>query len=141
MKCSKCGAEIAEGAKFCVTCGAAVEGTAQEAPQAIQTPATPAMDVSAAAEKAQAALQGMQKLPVDTVALIVGTLLILVGLILRFGCGVSISETSFGGDYQTYTYRGIVALSQQLAHLNKAVAWLVMGLGAFIDLWSLRKSK
>ena len=149
--CVKCGAELTEGAKFCTVCGLPVS----EMENYVPTETAPAaeekgFDTEAAAEKAKeaaekakvaagAAAKKLKKLNADSLSLIVGTLLILVGLIQLMGGDSTISSTSFGGDFYTYTYRGIVAISELLSHLNKSVSWLIIGLGASIDLRVLSK--
>jgi len=152
-KCTKCGAELMEGSKFCVGCGLPVNEMENYVPAQDPTPAeetAKSFDAEAAAEKAKeaaekakiaagAAAKKLKKLPADTLALAVGTLLIIVGLIQLMGGDSTISSTSFGGDFYTYTYRGIVAIAELLSHLNKSVSWLIIGLGASIDLRVLSK--
>ena len=148
--CVKCGAALQEGAKFCIGCGLPVGEMENCAPETAPATEATGFDKEAAVEKAKEAAEKakvvagatakkLKKLPADTLSLIVGTLLIIVGFIQLTGGNTTISSTSFGGDFYTYTYRGIVAISQLLSHLNKSVAWLIIGMGASIDLKVLNK--
>ena len=65
--------------------------------------------------------------------LVIGTVCLLYGLAAFFGASVSLSSTSFGGDFYTYTYRGIVAIAQSQADQTKLLAMLCVGLGCFMD--------
>ncbi len=71
--------------------------------------------------------------------LVVGTLLILIGIMRIMSSGTSISSTSFGGDFYTYTYRGIVAISEILASIEVSIGWLIVAIGAAIDIYSIRR--
>ena len=68
-----------------------------------------------------------------------GTLLILIGIMRIMSSGTSISSTSFGGDFYTYTYRGIVAISEILASIEVSIGWLIVAIGAAIDIYSIRR--
>lgn len=70
--------------------------------------------------------------------LIVGTLIIVIGLIRVVSAGTSISATSFGGDFYTYTYQGVVAISEILASIEQAIGWLIVAVGAGIDVISMK---
>lgn len=52
--------------------------------------------------------------------------------------GTSISSTSFGGDFYTYTYQGIVAVSEILASIEVSLGWIIVAIGAAIDANALR---
>ena len=72
------------------------------------------------------------------IGLIVGTLLIIIGLTRVMSAGTSISSTSFGGDFYTYTYRGIVAITEQLASIQVSLGWVIVAIGAAIDIRAVR---
>ena len=71
--------------------------------------------------------------------MMVGTLLILIGLSRILTAGTSISPTSFGGDFYTYTYQGIVAVSEILASIEVTLGWVIVSIGAAIDVLSMRR--
>ena len=75
---------------------------------------------------------------VNLVGLVIGTLIIVVGIIRIMSAGTSISPTSFGGDFYTYTYQGIVAISEMIASLEVSIGWVIVAIGAAIDVSSLR---
>ena len=144
MNCTKCGAPLEADAKFCVTCGAAVE----EAPIAQETPVSEAPAAQTAATDAKEVATAVVNETVDKVkkmdkkkliTLIVGTIIVLIGFITVFSAGTTISSTSFGADFYTYTYRGIVAISEILAKIHAALGWIIVAIGAAIDLSAFRK--
>ena len=142
MTCKHCGAELEADAKFCFSCGAKLEETQQTEPA-----------VAVAEPVAEAVAESVTAVPVNkpdwknwlrqhypmVIRLTVGTLLILVGLIKIFSTGTSISSTAFGGDFYTYTYQGIVAITELLADIEGSLGWLIAAIGAWIDLGALRK--
>lgn len=64
----------------------------------------------------------------------VGTLFIVLGIIQAASAGTSISSTSFGGDFYTYTYQGIVAVAEGLAAIERSLGMILAAIGAAIDL-------
>ena len=74
-----------------------------------------------------------------TIGLLVGTILIIIGLTRILSAGTTISSTSFGGDFYTYTYRGIVAITEQLASIQASLGWVIVAIGAAIDVHALNK--
>ena len=125
MNCPKCNAVIDDDSKFCVYCGASIEAEA----------------ASTVVESAAPASSTMQKLLQDKtklIGLIVGTALIIVGIYRIMEAGTTISSTSFGADFYTYTYQGIVAISRILASIEVTVGWVIIAIGAAIDVISLR---
>lgn len=126
MECKNCGAPLEEDAVFCVNCGAKVERETVQ-PATAQKAALPRIDCK------------KLKMPSNKIiGLIVGTVLIVIGLIQVLSAGTSISSTSFGGDFYTYTYRGIVAISKQLASIQATLGWVVVAIGAAVDVRALR---
>ena len=67
----------------------------------------------------------------------IGTLFIILGLIRIASAGTSISSTSFGGDFYTYTYQGIVAVAEGLASIEVTLGMILTAIGAAIDLQAI----
>lgn len=142
MTCPKCGAILEEDAKFCVSCGAHLEdfggapldssGFTQDN-GSTQYKQSEQPTISPISKE-----EGMKKFKANIPGLVVGTLIIVIGLIRVMGAGTSISATSFGGDFYTYTYQGIVAISEILASIEQAIGWLTVAVGAAIDVVSLK---
>lgn len=138
MKCPKCGVILEEDSKFCVSCGAhldAVEETEQVNPRPVITESNGLQNAAIHDTKVS---EGPQKCKVNMVGLIIGTFIIVVGFIRVMSAGTSISPTSFGGDFYTYTYQGIVAISEILASIEVSIGWVIVAIGAAIDVSSLR---
>ena len=149
MICSSCKAIIPDDSLFCEECGAridvVVESVSEEAPMQAD-----ASDVSAAGDStetpqsaaASSSLETAMPLPsakaeeavsqlsekLAPIGLFAGALCVVVALIGLVLSGGGVETTSFGGDYQTYTYQGIAAISKELELLNRVVC---VGLGAF----------
>lgn len=137
MVCKNCGTQLDQDSMFCTTCGAKVEKEVfQPAPAAQPFVAPPvyAPIPTPIPQKPKAKLN-LSKL----IGLIVGSLLVLIGLIQVMSAGSTISSTSFGADFYTYTYRGIVAITKQLASIHSALGWVIVAIGAGIDINALRK--
>lgn len=167
MNCPKCNAVIDDDSRFCVHCGAPIEAEAESA-DAVTTPevettssetvaasdaeAAPAVEASAAptveasavpavaasATPAESAMQKLLKDKTKLIGLVVGTALIIVGIYRIMEAGTTISSTSFGADFYTYTYQGIVAISRILASIEVTIGWVIIAIGAAIDVISLR---
>ena len=130
MICKKCGSVLDADSCFCANCGAKVEVEQAEAPVIREAPVFVA---PAPVKEEKKATFTVGKI----IALAVGTLLIIIGLCRVFGADTTLSSTSFGGDFYTYTYRGIVAISKQLASIQAALGWVVVAIGAAIDVRAL----
>ena len=134
MKCKNCGAPLDEDAVFCVSCGAKVE--AQPASS------NPVFGFSAPEKETPASPETEKKkvnFPTQKlIGLIVGTILIIIGIVRIISAGTTISSTSFGADFYTYTYRGIVAITEQLASIQASLGWVVVAIGAAVDVRALR---
>ena len=55
--------------------------------------------------------------------------------------GITISSSSFGGDFYTYAYQGIVACAEMLGKVNATVSWLIIAIGAVVDVNALKERK
>lgn len=134
MECKYCGSELQEGVMFCTNCGKSVaeEGVAQETAQ-------PTEQIKDVAEKVKnAAKKGSKG---DLIQLIIGTIIIIIGFTRLGQSSVSISSTSFGADFYTYAYRGIVACANMLGKINATISWLIITLGVMIDLKAVKGLK
>lgn len=116
--CAYCGAALEEGANKCPQCGTLVHEN-QQAPASAEAPAA-----------VNAYRPEMWK---KVVGFCIGTLLIIVGFVMMSKGESGISRTSFGGDFYTYAYRGIVEISQQLEAIQTTLSWVLVAIGAAID--------
>lgn len=141
MNCPNCGAPLEGDAKFCMTCGARLNQDGAGAAPAF-SPGGVAGGTGSAGPKNDMLGLGREKLKgmelSRLIGLIVGTVLIIVGISRITGAGSSISSTSFGADFYTYAYQGIVAISRQLAELQVSLGWVIVAIGAAIDVRALR---
>lgn len=137
MKCKYCEAELQEGVLFCTNCGKPVsEEVAVEEPVAATEEAKVQEDVVEKVKKVAT------KMPSASVLqLIVGTIIIIIGFSRLGQSSISISSTSFGADFYTYAYRGIVACADMLGTINATISWLIIVIGALIDLKAVKGLK
>lgn len=146
MNCPKCNAVIDDDSKFCVHCGEsldpeAMSKTDEKAEQSVNDVQGEAAKITASAEKnvpAEPMIQKVMKDKSKLVGLIVGTALIIIGIYRIMEAGTTISSTSFGADFYTYTYQGIVAISRILASIEVTMGWVIVAIGAAIDVISLK---
>ncbi len=118
MHCKFCGAELKEDAVFCAECGKAVN----EQP-------TKKVNV----------LEVIKKyFNYNTLSLIVGTIILIIGFVRLGDSSYSISSTSFGADFYTYAYRGIVAAVKMLGRINETISWALIAFGLYIDLKAVK---
>lgn len=146
MKCPNCNAILDVDAKFCTTCGTQLDATETptEAPAADASQTAPVEEVTIPEGERDGKKKPKKKSEKPSgkkLQLLVGTALILVGFLRIFVSGTTISSTSFGGDFYTYTYQGIVAISQLLSAIETSLGWLIVAIGAAIDLHALERKE
>lgn len=134
MNCPKCGAILEEDAKFCVSCGTLLDNLGEAASDGLAQGKQSDHPTTLNAPKTET----KKERKANVLGLIVGTLIIVIGLIRVVSAGTSISATSFGGDFYTYTYQGIVAISEILASIEQTIGWLIVAVGAAIDVISMK---
>ena len=146
MNCPKCNAVIDDDSVFCVHCGEPIK-TADEN---VELSEKKEINENLAAEKEKVISQVSGSVSGDSmgqkilkdkiklIGLIVGTALIAVGIYRITNAGTTISSTSFGADFYTYTYQGIVAISRILASIEVTIGWVIIAIGAAIDVSSLK---
>lgn len=163
MICPQCGAALDEDSKFCVSCGHKLEEVSVPEEAAVpqqeteEAAAPETLDQEVAAEENPTPAEGQVKAASEKVkgfmkgaaakakgfkinfGFIVGTLLIIVGIVRIFTAGTTLYSTSFGGDFYTYAYRGIVAISDIMASIQVSLGWVIVAIGAAIDVFSLRR--
>ena len=134
MNCPKCGAILEEDAKFCASCGTRLDDLGETSSDGVTQDKQNNHSTTFTPQKAET----KKERKANVLGLIVGTLIIVIGLIRVVSAGTSISATSFGGDFYTYTYQGIVAISEILASIEQAIGWLIVAVGAGIDVISMK---
>ncbi len=141
MICPKCGAPLDDDAKFCESCGAQIEMSVSVHEEETDASA----EVSDQPEEPEVSAKGAEPTEKKThihtdqvIGLIVGTVLIVIGITRIASSGTSLISTSFGGDFYTYTYQGIVAITHMLASLQVSLGWIIVAIGAAIDVMSIR---
>ena len=146
MNCPKCNAIIDDDSVFCVHCGEPINDEDKNAEASDKKE----IKNDQVTEKEKVISKVSAPVPNDSVGrkilkdktkligLIVGTILITVGIYRITNAGTTISSTSFGGDFYTYTYQGIVAISRILASIEVTLGWVIIAIGAAIDVISLK---
>ena len=150
MICPRCGARLDEDSKFCEVCGNPVQAAdrPETEPAAVPSersaevksePAAVLSEKSAEVKKEAAEnplpVSGKKTLSKgEMICLAIGTVFIVIGFIRIATAGTSISSTSFGADFYTYTYQGIVAVAEILASIEVTLGWILAAIGASIDI-------
>lgn len=133
MNCPKCAAELDERARFCTACGYNLEEQAGGLPAGLPVAEEQEEKVAPPTSAPE------RKVGTTILRLVLGTIVIVIGLVRVLTAGTSITTTSFGGDFYTYTYQGIVAISELLASIEVSLGWVIVAIGVGIDVSSLRK--
>ena len=150
MICPRCGASLDEDSKFCEVCGNPVQPADKPETEPAAVPSEKSAEVKSEPAAAPSERSAEVKkepaenpLPVsgkktlskgEMIGLAIGTVFIVVGFIRIATAGTSISSTSFGADFYTYTYQGIVSVAEILASIEVTLGWILAAIGASIDI-------
>ena len=135
MVCPQCGATLEGDSNFCASCGMQINETTSSTENQGNRPAR-LSELSSITDalKGNARNKNIKKI----IGLVVGTVIIVIGLARVLTAGTSIYPTSFGGDFYTFTYQGIVAISEMLAVIEVSLGWVIVAIGALIDVITLK---
>ena len=150
MICPRCGASLDEDSKFCEVCGNPVQPADKPETEPAAVPSEKSAEVKSepAAVPSERSAEVKKEpaenpLPVsgkktlskgEMIGLAIGTVFIVVGFIRIATAGTSISSTSFGAVFYTYTYQGIVSVAEILASIEVTLGWILAAIGASIDI-------
>lgn len=70
---------------------------------------------------------------VNNVGIVISTCCIIIGVTFFFFTETSLRTTSFGGDFYTYTYKGLVAIEAILIKLVKLWSISLIFIGSLLD--------
>ena len=126
MNCKFCGNEIKGDAEFCPECGKnlkeeTIAVVVEEKPKNVE-------------EKAK-----KKKFKKDKISVVIGTIIIIIGILRLLDSSVSIDSASFGADFYTYTYKGIVACAEILGKINATLSWCLIAFGSYIDIKAIKE--
>ena len=111
------------------------EGSAEVKKEAAAVPSERSAEVKKEAAENPLPVSGKKTLSKgEMICLAIGTVFIVIGFIRIATAGTSISSTSFGADFYTYTYQGIVAVAEILASIEVTLGWILAAIGASIDI-------
>ena len=131
MICKNCNAVLPDDALFCEKCGVAVEKS--EAAASFAAPAAAVVSAPVTPVPKAAAAKGGLNISA-LVGVVAGVIFMLWGFACLSDVNCGISSTSFGGDFYTYCYRGIVEAAHLLEDVAKGVYTLVTAVGAFMTI-------
>lgn len=131
MICNKCNAVLPDDAVFCEKCGASVQPNENAAPAAAEAAAV-AAPIAPATTPAVTKKGGMNFSAL--IGVVAGVVFMLWGSTRLSDVNCSIYSTSFGGDFYTYCYRGIVEAANLLEDVAKGVYTLVTAIGTFMTI-------
>lgn len=130
MVCEKCGAQLDEDAAFCTSCGNTVGVQKEKVNEniGVESSKKKAIDV-----------KGIKPFITQIIGLVVGTFIIVIGILRLADSGGGLTSAQFGADFYTYTYSGIASIRSVLGSIEGTISWLIIAIGAAIDVYSLRK--
>ena len=135
MICPRCGASLDEDSKFCEVCGNPVQPADKLETEQQAVPSERSAEVKSEPAENLLPVSGKKTLSKgEMIGLAIGTVFIVVGFIRIATAGTSISSTSFGADFYTYTYQGIVSVAEILASIEVTLGWILAAIGASIDI-------
>jgi hypothetical protein len=135
MICPRCGASLDEDSKFCEVCGNPVQPADKPETEPAAVPSERSAEVKSEPAENLLPVSGKKTLSKgEMIGLAIGTVFIVVGFIRIATAGTSISSTSFGADFYTYTYQGIVSVAEILASIEVTLGWILAAIGASIDI-------
>lgn len=144
MICPKCNATIPDDSEFCSNCGAPIQAAqAEDPPVSAEKPISAEEEIMAAPDKANGkdsrAVMAQISFNMDYIGVIIGVLCIVIGLVFFATTSTSIHSTSFGADFYTYTYQGIVAVVETGVKLIKLLSLILILGGALVDCHYVKK--
>lgn len=132
MICPSCQKATPDDSAFCEECGAPIDTSPNRAlapAEPIPSPELikPAGSVTTTQEKSKGALRLF-----SSIGIVAGTLCIVAGIFGFVALPGTPNSGSFGGDFYTYTYQGIVALSKQLDIVARLACGALASFGVFL---------
>lgn len=135
MICPTCGSKLDEDSKFCEVCGNPVHLVDKPESEPAAVPSEKTAEVKNEPAENPLPVSGKKTVSKgEIISLVIGTIFIVIGFIRIATAGTSISSTSFGADFYTYTYQGIVSVAEILASIEVTLGWILAAIGASIDI-------